>query len=256
VALANPLSADLAVMRPALLPGLVAALQRNLARQQARVRLFEIGRVFAAGGEVDHIAAAAIGTARIESWGEPRRALDFFDAKGDLEALLAIGGRTVEWAAPQVGWLHPGRAAAVVIDGTVAGHVGALHPRLARALDLPADVYVFECRLDGLTSRRLPRAVELSRQPAVRRDLALVVADDVAWSRVQAIAATSAGALLRELVLFDEYRGKGLPEGHRSLAMGLILQDDSRTLVDEDADRVVASVVAALERDVGAVLRT
>jgi phenylalanyl-tRNA synthetase beta chain len=255
VTLANPLSADLAVMRPALLPGLVAALQRNLARQQSRVRLFEIGRVFAAAGETDRIAAVAIGTARTESWGEPRRALDFFDAKGDLEQLLALGGRAAEWVPSQADWLHPGRAAALVIDGVVVGHVGALHPRLARALDLPGDVYAFECRLDALTARGLPRAAELSRQPAVRRDLAVVVADAVAWSRIRAIVAEAAGVLLRELVLFDEYRGKGLPDGHRSLAMGLILQDDSRTLVDEDADRVVASVVAALARDADAVLR-
>jgi phenylalanyl-tRNA synthetase beta chain len=255
VTLANPLSADLAVMRPALLPGLVAALQRNLARQQARVRLFEIGRVFAKDGETDRIAAVAIGAARQESWGESRRALDFFDAKGDLEQLLALGGRAVEWSPSQADWLHPGRAAALIVDGVVTGHVGALHPRLARALDLPGDVYVFECQLDALTARRLPRAAELSRQPAVRRDLAVVAGDDVSWSRIRAITADAAGTLLRELVLFDEYRGKGLPDGHRSLAMGLILQDDSRTLVDEDADRVVASVVAALARDAGAVLR-
>ncbi len=254
--LANPLSADLAVMRPSLLPGLVAALQRNLARQQNRVRLFEIGRVFLADGETDCIAAAAIGTARAESWGEPRRPLDFFDIKGDIEQLLAVGGRTLQWLPSEVRWLHPGRAADVVVDGEVAGHVGALHPRLARALDLPGDVYVFECRLDALTARRLPSAVELSRQPAVRRDVAVVVADTVPWSRIRAVVAEAAGALLRELVLFDEYRGKGLPDGHRSLAMGLILQDDSRTLVDADADRVVASVVMALAREAGAELRT
>lgn len=256
VALANPLSAEFAVMRPSLLPGLVEALRRNRARQQDRVRLFEIGRTFTPAGEIDRIAAVATGTAHPESWGLPRRPLDFFDVKGDLEQLLGLARRTCAFEPAAVDWLHPGRSAALVVDGVVVGRVGALHPRLTRALDVDDDVYVFECDLEPLSKRPVPRAGEPSRQPSVRRDLAVVVADAVPWSRIADLVAKSAGPLLRELRLFDEYRGRGLPDGHRSLAMGLILQDDSRTLVDADVDRLVASVVTALTAETGAVLRS
>ena len=261
VPLANPLSADLAVMRPSLLPGLVEALRHNRARQQERVRLFEVARVFAEGNppiETPSLAIAACGTARAEQWGEPSRALDFFDLKGDLDALLAWGGEPERWAVHAdglPGWLHPGRGARISRDGETAGYLGALHPQLAKALDLGPDVHVLELALEPLLARRLPKAQPVARFPSVRRDIAVEVPEDVTWSRIGEVVRGTLGGVLKELRLFDRYSGKGVEAGRKSLAMGLILQDASRTLVDDDADRCVRQAIAALEQTCQAKLR-
>lgn len=262
VALANPLSADLAVMRTSLLPGLVQALAANRNRQQARVRLFEVGRSFHAGNgaplETARVAAVACGEATAEQWGEPARATDFFDLKGDLQSLCALGGEPQAWRYDTEGlpaWLHPGRGARVLRDGKPVGYVGALHPRLAKALDLGADVYAFEVELDAVAQRRVPRAEPVSRFPMVRRDIAVELPEEVAWDALEATVRRAVGVQLADLFVFDRYSGPGLGDGRKSIAMGLILQDRSRTLTDEDADRCVASAVAALERECRAKLR-
>lgn len=261
VPLANPLSADLAVMCPSLLPGLVEALRHNRARQQERVRLFEVARVFAAGDppvETPSLAIVASGNAQAEQWGEPSRALDFFDLKGDLDALLAWGGEADRWTAHADDlpcWLHPGRGARLARDGKTAGWLGALHPRLAKALDLAPDVHVLELALEPLLSRRLPKAQPVARFPAVRRDIAVELPETETWARIAQVVRNSLGEVLVELRLFDRYSGKGVEAGRKSLAMGLILQDASRTLVDEDADRCVRQAIAALEQTCQAKLR-
>src|SRR5688500_11385691 len=260
VPLANPLSAELAVMRPRLLPGLVDALGRNTARQQSRVRLFELGNVFAdnageAPRETLRIAAAACGDAAAEQWGVPARRVDFHDLKGDLDSLAALAGFVLEYRPAQPAWGHPGRSAEVLRDGVPLGWIGQLHPRLQRALDLDVDVVAFELDLAPLLARPVPRARGLSRYPSVRRDLAFVVPEDVTWAALSGSVRAAAGPGLRDLVLFDRYAGKGVETGFKSLAMGLILQDESRTLTDRDVDDVVAGVVAALQRQHGAVIR-
>jgi phenylalanyl-tRNA synthetase beta chain len=261
VPLANPLSADLAVMRPSLLPGLVESLRHNRARQQERVRLFEVARVFAAGDppvETPSLAIAACGSARAEQWGEAARALDFFDLKGDLDAILAWGGEPQRWSvhADQLPpWLHPGRGARVARDGATVGYLGALHPQLAKALDLGPDVHVLEVALEPLLARRLPRARAVPRFPSVRRDLALDLPEAVSWSQIEQVVRDTLGGVLSQLKLFDRYSGKGVEAGRKSLAMGLILQDASRTLTDDDADRCVREAVTALEKACKARLR-
>ena len=263
VALANPLSAELAVMRTQLLPGLVDALARNLARQQSRVRLFELGNVFAAGNppiETLRIAAVLTGAAHDEQWGASARAVDFHDIKGDLETLAALSGARLAYRPSQAAHGHPGRSADVVRMGpdgesVCIGWIGALHPRLQRALDLDADVLAFELDLAPLLDRSVAHAGALSRYPSVRRDLAFVVPEAVAWGAVSDTVKRAAGPVLRELRLFDRYLGKGVEPGFKSLAMGLILQEDSRTLTDRDADGVVADVMAALQRDHAAAIR-
>jgi phenylalanyl-tRNA synthetase beta chain len=261
VPLANPLSADLAVMRPSLLPGLVEALRHNRARQQERVRLFEVARVFAEGNppvETPSLAIVACGAARAEQWGEPSRVLDFFDLKGDLDALIAWGGEPRRWsvhADDLPGWLHPGRGARMVRDGLTVGYLGALHPQLAKALDLGPDVHVLELALEPLLSRRLPRAQAVPRFPAVRRDIAVDLPEAVRWSQIEQVVRDTLGERLKELRLFDRYSGKGVEAGRKSLAMGLILQDASRTLTDDDADRCVRDAIAALEQSCKAKLR-
>ena len=261
VALANPLSAELGVMRTSLLPGLVDALGRNAARQQARVRLFEVGKVFAsrnagAPRETLKVAGAACGPVAAEQWGLPGRDVDFHDIKGDLESLAALARAELEYRPSTAPWGHPGRSADVFRDGTRIGWIGQLHPRLQKALDLDVDVVAFELDLEPLLARPLPRAAALSRYPSVRRDLAFVVPDAVAWAAVAASVKAAAGPSLRDLRLFDRYAGKGVESGFKSFAMGLILQDESRTLTDRDVDAVVASVTAALERDHGAAIRS
>ena len=260
VALANPLSAELGVMRTRLLPGLVAALGRNAARQQSRIRLFELGKTFAASDdapvETRRIAAVACGDAAAEQWGEAARTLDFHDLKGDLESLAALSNATLEYRASTAPHAHPGRSADVYRDDVRVGWIGQLHPRLQQALDIDADVYAFELELDALQARALPRANPLSKYPSVRRDLAFVVAESVSWDAMRATAKQAAGEVLRDLRLFDRYAGKGVENGFKSLAMALILQDESRTLIDRDVDGVVANVVAALRLKHDAVIRS
>jgi phenylalanyl-tRNA synthetase beta chain len=262
VPLANPLSADLAVMRTSLLPGLVEALRHNRARQQDRVRLFEVARSFHATGgapdEIGRVAVVASGGARAEQWGEASRTVDFFDLKGDLDALVAHTGEPARWSvdtADLPSWLHPGRGARVLRDGRQAGFLGALHPALAKALDLGPDVHVMELALEPILARRLPSASRVARFPAVRRDIAVELPEEVSWASVEAAVRGALGEVLTEIRLFDRYAGKGIDEGRKSLAMGLILQDASRTLTDDDADARVAEAVGALEKTCKARLR-
>ncbi|WP_149194148.1 phenylalanine--tRNA ligase subunit beta [Luteimonas suaedae] len=281
VPLSNPLSAELGVMRTLLLPGLVDALAGNTARQQPRVRLFEIGKVFlsresgignrksgeatatataaAAGSapvETLRIAAVATGDARVEQWGEAAREVDFHDLKGDLESLAACAGAQLEFRPGQTAYGHPGRSAEVFRDSTRVGWIGELHPRLLAALELDRRVLAFELDLAALQRRVLPKAGALTRFPSVRRDLAFIVAQDVSWASVEGSIRAAAGPLLAGLHLFDRYQGKGVESGCKSLAMGLILQDKSRTLTDRDVEDVVGRIIAALQRDHGARIRS
>lgn len=260
VALANPLSGELGVMRTRLLPGLVSALARNMARQQARVRLFELGRTFAASSEAPEetrrIAGVASGSAAAEQWGVAERALDFHDIKGDLDSLAALSGAVLEYRASAQSFAHPGRSADVYRNGVCIGWIGQLHPRLQQALDLDADVYAFELELDALLERPLPRAKAFSRFPSVRRDLAFVVPETVQWAALREAVLKTGHVLLRDVDIFDRYVGKGVETGCKSLAMRLILQDESRTLTDQDVDAVVTAVVATLTDEFAAVIRS
>lgn len=262
VALANPLSAELAVMRPSLLPGLVAALGRNAARQAGRVRLFELGKVFAAAAEAgaaptetQRVAAAVCGDADALQWGLPARKVDFHDLKGDLESLAAASGARLDYRPSTHPFAHPTRSADVYRDDVRIGWIGQLHPRLLQAMQIDVDVLAFELDLAPLAARALPRAAELSRFPSVRRDLAFVVPDAVSWAALARSVRAAVGPLLREVVLFDRYFGAGVEAGCKSLAMGLILQDNTRTLTDRDVEAVVADAVAALAREHDARMR-
>lgn len=263
LALANPLSVDLAVMRTSLLPGLVEALKHNLHRQQERVRLFELGRVFVAaadGGapvETVRLAAIACGRATAENWNAERRDVDFHDVKGDLESVLALRGLVgdVEFQPLDRPDFHPGRSAEIVIGGIRAGVIGSLHPRLSKTLDLDTEVQAFELDLGVMAAGRLPRAAELSRFPAVRRDIAVILPEAVTWGTAENAVRDALGGLLVELTVFDQYLGTSLGTGVKSLAIGLILQDSYRTLTDQDADRCVTQAVAALKSRCGGKLR-
>ncbi|PWG61096.1 phenylalanine--tRNA ligase subunit beta [Sediminicurvatus halobius] len=259
--LANPLSADLAVMRSSLWPGLVRALQHNRNRQAGRVRLFESGLAFRGRLEnleqAPRVAGIAAGQRHPEHWDAPRTPLDFFDVKGDVEALLALTGEPERYRFEPAAHpaLHPGQSARVRHADGHAGWVGALHPEVLRRLDLDGPVFVFELDLGRITAARVPAFREISRYPAIRRDLAVVLPEAVSAAELRATVVASAGEALRELILFDVYRGKGVADGFKSLAIGLILQDSSRTLTDSDVDAVVARVVERLRAELQAELR-
>jgi len=207
---------------------------------------------------VRKMATAGIAGGRADGgrWWAPARDVDFHDLKADVERLFALAGVVAEYRPSDAPHGHPGRSAGIWRDGRQVGWIGHLHPRLAKALDLDGEVVGFELDLDAVTLRHVPRAEELSRFPFVRRDLALVVPENTPWAALEKSLKAALGPLLRDVILFDQYRGPGLETGAKSLAMGLILQDVSRTLTDLDADKAVADALRALADDCGASLRT
>ncbi len=261
LALANPISADLAEMRVSLWPGLVRALVENQRRQQPRVRLFELGRKFRLDAnrlsEIPVLAGLATGPTLPEQWGAAATEVDFFDVRADLEALFRATGAAEDFSfvPGEHPSLHPGQTARILRAGQPVGWVGRLHPEVARRLELTYSAIVFEIETDSGLEAGVPRFSEISRFPAVRRDLAVVVAESVPVQALLDTVRQSAGALLTGLVVFDIYRGKGIADGFKSVAIGLNLQDISRTLTDVETDAVVAQVVQDLEREHSATIR-
>ncbi len=260
--LRNPLAAPWSALRASLVPGLLAAALHNRRRQQARVRLFEIGTCFVTGdpkgavGEGLYIAGVALGPAWPEQWAAPRRPVDFFDVKGDVEALCALAGgglaAAAEGAPP---FLQKGLAAALSMHGETVGFVGGLAPGHRERLGFEEPVFVFELKAAPFAGRAGARALEPPRFPSVRRDLAVVVPAALPAGAVLETVRRGAGPLLQDLVLFDVYQGEGLDFGKKSLALGLTLQDFSRTLTDEVVEGLVTQVLAALKAAYGAELR-
>jgi phenylalanyl-tRNA synthetase beta chain len=259
--LSNPISAELAAMRISLWPGLVAALQSNQRRQQARVRLFEVGRKFIVGDgglqEVSCVAGIAAGAAAPEQWGSGKDAVDFFDVKADLLAMLGATCAKSEFVfePDRHPTLHPGQTARIIRNGVAVGWLGRLHPELERSLELTYSAVLFEVETEVGLVGRLPHYQEISRFPAVRRDLALTVDEAVTVRQLVDRIRAVVGATLRDLVVFDIYRGSGIERGRKSVAIGLNLQDVSRTLTDVEIDSLVVQVRDDLERGLGAAIR-
>jgi phenylalanyl-tRNA synthetase beta chain len=259
--LANPIASDLAVMRVSLWPGLLRAAGENQRRQQDRVRLFEHGAKFVSGREIDSLAGVATGTRLPEQWGIPREVrvpVDFYDVKADLQALFTATGQSdsfvFEASAQAPACLHPGRSARIVRQGREVGWIGELHPSLVKELDFTHAPVLFELEMDALGVEK-PQYNEISRFPQVRRDLAVVVDETVALSALAERVRLSASSLLCELRIFDVYRGPGVEAGRKSVALGLIFQDISRTLTDDDVEQAIASVVTDLRTSLNAKIR-
>jgi phenylalanyl-tRNA synthetase beta chain len=262
IELANPIASDMAVMRRSLWPGLLRAARENLRRQQPRVRLFEIANRFlsdAEGGyrEQKMVAALALGPRWPEQWGAPAVAVDFYDLKAVLEALFALGGAGAEFQFEPASLLclHPGRSARIVRGGIEIGFLGELHPGLMRDLDLTYAPILFEVDFGATFVAKLAQFRETSRYPLIRRDISFTVPEGIAFRRIGERVSVAAASLLQELRIFDVYQGKGVETGRKSVALGLILQDLSRTLTDEEADRVVESVRADLRSNLDARIR-
>ncbi len=262
LALTNPIASDLSVMRVSLWPGLVRAALENQRRQQDRIRLFGHGTRFVVRdgtvSEVDSLAGIATGKRLPEQWGssESREPVDFFDLKADLQALLAATGaaREFNFEAASLSCLHPGRTARVMRSGAQAGWLGELHPRLVRELGFTQAPVLFEVDLVALRVT-LPQGAEISRFPQVRRDLAVVVPENVTFGALRERVLLSGSSSLRNVRVFDVYRGAGIEKGRKSIALGLIFQDISRTLTDDEVDRAVAAVVADLRENLDARIR-
>lgn len=254
--LLNPIASQMGVMRSTLLPGLLATLRSNLNRGQDRLRIFEMGRCFE-GAEADQqplrLAGLAYGSARPEQWGEGARGADFYDLKGDLETLFSP--LQLECRVESHEALHPGQSARLYLDGNPVGWLGALHPRLVQQLDLPRAAVVFEVDWDAVTRRRLPRYSSVSRLPAVRRDIAVLVDAGVGVGDILAAARDRLPALVTDFALFDVYQGKGVQPGKKSLAFRMLLQDTEKTLTESEIESSVSDVLGFLSERFGAVLR-
>ncbi len=257
IRLDNPIADTLTVMRTTLWGGLIAAWRHNSQRQQKRLRLFEHavcfrreeGRIV----ETPRLAGIASGPALPEQWDAPRRDVDFFDVKGDLEAMLGTGYQFEKSTHPV---LHPGRSARVVHRGRQAGWLGALHPAIVLALDLPETPLLFELDWETIADIAVPKARRLSEFPGSRRDLAPVLTEAVEAAAVLGAVRAAAGPNLQEVRVLSIYRGDALGAGFKSMALGLIFQDYSRTLTDKDIDTAVQAVMRTLEREFGATFRS
>ncbi len=261
IALANPISADLSVMRTSLWPGLIQAMVYNLNRQHERVRLFEVGRIFTGTSDnVEqhrHIGGVVCGSRYAEQWSEKQRPVDFFDAKADVEALLDLGNEdNIHFVAESHPALHPGQSARIYKNQQAIGWIGALHPRLNKPLDINCRVYVFELALSAVLAAKVPSFTSLSRFPALRRDLALVVDDKKTAGEIEHCLNSIESDILVSIQLFDVYSGAGVEVGKKSIAIAFQLQHAERTLTDEDVDAVMNTVTQKLEQHVGATIRS
>jgi phenylalanyl-tRNA synthetase beta chain len=271
LALANPISADMSVMRTSLWPGLIQAAIHNINRQQENVRLFETGLRFIRKNDDSNqepitqeamLAGICYGKAYPEQWAITTRAADFYDVKNTVDSLLNLSGQADRFIYLQDKHLalHPGQSARIVRnkDGSQeewVGWAGALHPALIQQLDLPQPLYLFELRLKSIGYREIPKFEEVSKFPAIRRDLAIVVDENLASQAVSDCIKRVAPDTLKNLQLFDVYTGQGIDPGRKSLAYGLTLQKQEQTLTDDEVNAVLSNIMSILNKELGATLR-
>lgn len=262
--LPHPISADMSVMRLSLWTGLLQSVGYNQNRQQPRVRLFETGLCFTPDEAAENgvrqesvIAGVISGNRSEEHWNLEKQPVDFFDIKGDVESLLSLSGKVgnFEFSRTDLSALHPGQSAQILLNGKVVGHLGAVHPELERKFNLNGRTFVFELLLSEISSSELPLAREISRFPANRRDIAVVISDDIESKSVLQLIEKVGGINLVDLKLFDVYQGKGIEPGYKSLAIAMILQDNDKTLEEKDINLIVSNVVDTLKAELNASLR-
>ncbi|UGQ25746.1 phenylalanine--tRNA ligase subunit beta [Acinetobacter calcoaceticus] len=260
--LANPISSDLAVMRSTLLSSLIPCVQYNLNRQQSRVRFFEFGLRFDYQNaksiedlqQTPTLALVAVGSQAPESWHAKPQPMDFFDFKGEVEEILAAGRVNVEYVRSERAWLHPGQSADILVDGKSIGYLGRLHPSLENELDL-STTWVAELDQTAVLQSYVSNFTELSRFPSVRRDIALLISDNINVRDIQQLIEQTGGELLDSTWLFDVYTGQGVEDGKRSLAFALLWQHPSRTLEDAEIKSGMDNIIQVLENTYQATLR-
>lgn len=260
--LANPISSDLAAMRSTLLSSLIPCVQYNLNRQQSRVRFFELGLSFDYQDaksiedlkQIPTLALVAVGSQQPESWHVKPQPMDFFDFKGEIEEILAAGRVKVEYVRSERAWLHPGQSAEILVDGQSIGYLGRLHPSLENELDL-STTWVAELDQTAVLQSYVSNFTELSRFPSIRRDIALLISDNINVRDIQQLIEKTGGELLDSTWLFDVYTGQGVEEGKRSLAFALLWQHPSRTLEDAEIKSGMDNIIQVLENTYQATLR-
>jgi phenylalanyl-tRNA synthetase beta chain len=258
--LSNPISADMSTMRTSMWPGLIRAAHYNLNRQAENVRFFELGMIFERtddGLDQRHVLSGiSLGELVPEQWGEASRKIDYYDVKQDvIKVMQSLKLANFSTLASSDAALHPGQSAALLLGGDPIGKIGVLHPRTARYFDLEKTAVVFEIELDILPSGRLPAFSPISKFPSVRRDISLVLPEGVSAANVLGSVQQAAGDLLRDLQLFDEYRGQGIDSDKKSLTIGLIFQSLSSTLTDEEIEETMKRVLLQVHDDFGGTLR-
>jgi len=260
--LANPISSDLAAMRSTLLSSLIPCVQYNINRQQSRVRFFELGLRFDYQNaksiedlkQIPTLALVAVGSQQPESWHVKPQPMDFFDFKGEIEEILAAGRVKVEYVRSERAWLHPGQSAEILVDGQSIGYLGRLHPSLENELDL-STTWVAELDQTAVLQSYVSNFTELSRFPSIRRDIALLISDNINVRDIQQLIEKTGGELLDSTWLFDVYTGQGVEEGKRSLAFALLWQHPSRTLEDAEIKSGMDNIIQVLENTYQATLR-
>ncbi|MCB1759683.1 MAG: phenylalanine--tRNA ligase subunit beta [Gammaproteobacteria bacterium] len=261
VKLANPISADMSIMRTSLWPGLLQTAVYNQARQHSRIRIFESGlRFIQQDNEIKQdlmLSGLVSGSREPEQWGLQVSSVDFFDLKADLMAVLALTALSsqIRFVAETHPSLHPGQSARIYKGEQPLGWIGMLHPEIERKLDLRVPAYLFEIAISELLTGELPEFRELSRFPSIRRDIAVVVAEQVSFGAIHECVRLAAPGILKDLLLFDVYTGNKIDSGLKSLALGLILQETSHTLTDKEVDSVMDRVLQALKQELNAQLR-
>ncbi|MDF1797157.1 MAG: phenylalanine--tRNA ligase subunit beta [Coxiellaceae bacterium] len=256
--LSNPMASDMAVMRTSLLPGLVNNAEHNLKRQQDTVRLFEHGACFQLQADKSvkqdqRLAAVIAGHAEPVQWAKKQRLVDFYDIKGDVESLLADWGVRFERA--EFDYLHPGRSVKVIVDGKVVGCIGQLHPELQKRHGIKTDVYIMELVVSDLADTKLAEFKKLSKFPEMKRDLAIILPDQVQAEEIVETIHAVGGDILKNCAIFDMYKGGSIAKGSKSVALELVFQDSDRTLVDEDVNSVIHNIVNELQSKFNAQLR-
>ncbi|MEL4472601.1 phenylalanine--tRNA ligase subunit beta [Shewanella algae] len=262
--LPNPISSEMSAMRLSMFTGLLNAVGYNQARQQTRVRLFETGLRFIPDAQAESgvrqqamLGAVIAGPQSDEHWSMESKTVDFFDLKGDLEAIIGLTVSEAEFSfkGAQHPAMHPGQCAEILRNDRVIGYIGAVHPSLEKPFGLNGKTIVFELELDALLQAKLPQAQAVSKFPANRRDIAIVVDEEVAAGDVMTLIRKVGENQLVGLNLFDVYRGKGVEQGKKSLAIALTLQDNTRTLEEKEIAEMVDTVVSALKSEFNASLR-
>ena len=257
----NPISSEMSVMRSSLWPGLFTSAVTNIARQQERIRFFEISKSFHGNAseptEVLRIAGLVTGLRVPEQWGDKSELVDFYDIKSDIEALLSLSSKAdeINYLPVKHAALQPGQSAEIFRNKESIGFIGKLHPKIIKEFNLKKDIYLFELDAEKTIKSNLPSAKSISKFPTIRRDIAIIVSEDISADNLIEFATASAPKVIRNIHIFDVYRGQGIEKGRKSIAMGLILQETSRTLTDEDADNIVSSVLKILKNQFKAEIR-
>jgi len=261
IALANPMSSDMEVMRVSHWTGLVNTIDYNIKRQQSQVKIFEYGLKYIKQDndikQINVLSGALCGAAIDGQWTEANRSFDFYDLKSDVEMILALTGNREQFSFEKGlhPALHPGQTAVIQKAGETIGWLGNMHPQVLHKLGIKNEIFLFEIDWSAILSVQLPTYMPLSKYPSIKRDLAVVVDERVTSAAIQSVIETELGEILCDVQIFDVYHGKNIDSGRKSVALGLILQDSSRTLIDQEIENATSRVVAQLEKELGATLR-